>query len=72
MDVVVLLNFSFMDMVNESTMCIISLNCFRDSEFPRISRILPSIHKGFLQNSQANDETIGEEQDLQMDKGVSS
>jgi hypothetical protein len=37
-------------------------NCFRDSEFPRISRILPSVHKGFLQNSQANDEATGEEQ----------
>jgi hypothetical protein len=28
-------------------------NYFRDSEFPRISKILPSVHKGFLQNSQA-------------------
>jgi hypothetical protein len=27
-------------------------NCFRDLEFSGISRILPSIHKGFLQNSQ--------------------
>jgi hypothetical protein len=26
------------------------------SEIPRISRILPLVHKGFLQNSQANDE----------------
>jgi hypothetical protein len=32
------------------------------SEFPRISRILPSVHKRFLQNSQANDEATGEEQ----------
>jgi hypothetical protein len=30
--------------------------CFRDSELSRISRILPSIHKRFLQNSQADDE----------------
>jgi hypothetical protein len=37
-------------------------NCFRDSEFPRISRILLSVHKGFLQNSQTNDEATGEEQ----------
>jgi hypothetical protein len=37
-------------------------NYFRDSEFPRISRILPSVHKGFLQNSQANDEAALEEQ----------
>jgi hypothetical protein len=32
--------------------------CFRDSEFPRISSILPSVHKGFLQNSQANGELL--------------
>jgi hypothetical protein len=31
-------------------------DCFRDSEFSRIGRLLPSIHKGFPQNSQANDE----------------
>jgi hypothetical protein len=30
-------------------------NCFNDLEFPRISRILPLVHKGFLQNRQAND-----------------
>jgi hypothetical protein len=32
--------------------------------FPRISRILPSVHKGFLQNSYANDEAIREEQGI--------
>jgi hypothetical protein len=37
-------------------------SCFRDSEFRRISRILPSVHKGFLQNSQANDKAVREEQ----------
>jgi hypothetical protein len=36
-------------------------NCFRDSKFSRINRILPSIHKGFLQNSQVNDEAAREE-----------
>jgi hypothetical protein len=31
--------------------------CYRDSEYPwMIGRLLPSIHKGFLQNRQANDE----------------
>jgi hypothetical protein len=30
--------------------------CFRDLEFPWIGMLLSSIHKGFLQNSQANDE----------------
>jgi hypothetical protein len=29
--------------------------CFRNPEFPGIGRLLPSIHKGFLQNSQTND-----------------
>jgi hypothetical protein len=32
------------------------LQLFRDSKFSLISRIAPSVHKGFLQNSQANDE----------------
>jgi hypothetical protein len=31
-------------------------NRFRDSGFPWIGWLLPSIHRGFLQNSQANDE----------------
>jgi hypothetical protein len=31
-------------------------NRFRDSKFSWIGRLLPLIHKGFLQNSQANDE----------------
>jgi hypothetical protein len=29
--------------------------CFRNLEFPRIGRILPTIHNGFLENSQTND-----------------
>jgi hypothetical protein len=33
-------------------------NGFRNSEFSRISRILPSVHKGFLQNSQANEKLL--------------
>jgi hypothetical protein len=37
-------------------------DCFRDLEFSGIDRILPLIHKGFLQNSQANDETTQKEQ----------
>jgi hypothetical protein len=32
------------------------LQLFRDSKFSGISRIVPSVDKGFLQNSQANDE----------------
>jgi hypothetical protein len=32
------------------------LQLFRDSKFSGISRIAPSVHKGFLQNSEANDE----------------
>jgi hypothetical protein len=32
-----------------------TVECFRDLEFPWIGRLLPSIHKGFLQNSQTND-----------------
>jgi hypothetical protein len=43
-----------------------------DSEFSGISRILSSVHKGFLQNSQANDEAAWEEQGFRMDNRMSS
>jgi hypothetical protein len=36
----------------------VTYNCFRDSKISRISTILPSIHKGFLLNSQAHDELL--------------
>jgi hypothetical protein len=47
-------------------------NCFRNLKFSGIGRILPSIHKGFLQNSQTNDETTQEEQSFLVDSGVPS
>jgi hypothetical protein len=34
--------------------------CFRNPEFPWIGRLLPSVHKGFLQNSQTNDKVTQE------------
>jgi hypothetical protein len=46
--------------------------CFRNLEFLWIGRLVPSVQKGFLQNSQTNDKVTREEQGLQLDRRMPS